>query len=59
MNLAFDSRFVSFVVRVSDAHKRRDDDEDQATREVIDLTGGNFEVVPEFGFQPTEEEQDE
>lgn len=57
MQLALESRFVSFVLRIGDAKKIEDDDDDEI---LVDLTGGNFEPAPpEFGFQWTEEEDDE
>jgi hypothetical protein len=53
VNLVFDSRFVSFALRVSGARKADDE------AEFIDLTGGNFEPAPVFGFQSTEEDPED
>lgn len=56
MNLVLDSRFLSFALRISDARKVADEDEEI---DILDLTGGQFEPAPQFGFQFDEEEDEE
>lgn len=56
MNLILDSRFISFALRISDA--RKGDSEDRDGSIVVDLTAGQYDPAPVFGFQMTEEEDE-
>lgn len=57
MNLVLDSRYLSFALRISDARKAVDDEDEEI--DILDLTGGQFEPAPQFGFQFDEEEDEE
>lgn len=47
MNLVLDSRFISFALRISDARKQRDGDQDEA---IENADGGRFEQAHPFGY---------